>query len=266
MPRERPRLSPREIAFALAAGAVAAGGAAAILHDDIGPRDRDERVREEGGEIAFDLRDFTAVTVSGPQDVEIALGDRFTVTAYGDRDALNLVEAVVEDGVLVLRPRDGIAFGESLDDVRIAVTLPTITRVNVEGAGDVTLDRAVGDSFEGAIGGSGTLAIGQLAVTRASLTVNGSGDLDAEGTADEVEVTINGSGEIHAEGLRAGSASVRIAGSGEVDLTALQQAEVSVTGSAEVNVSGPAVCSVTQTGSSEIWCEGGGGNVEGRRD
>ncbi len=171
----------REIAFALASGAVAAGGAAAILHDDIGPRDRDERMQEESGEIAFDLRDFNAVTVTGPQDVEITLGDRFTVVAYGDRDALNLVEAVVDNGVLVLRPRDGITFGESLDDVRFAVTLPAITRVNVEGAGDVTLDRATGDSFEGTIGGSGTLAIGQLTVSRVSLTVNGSGDLDAEG-------------------------------------------------------------------------------------
>lgn len=266
MPSERPRLRKREIAIALAAGAAAAGGAAAILHDGIGPRERQERLQEEGGEVTFDLRDFAAVTVSGPQDVEIVLGNTFSVTAYGDRDALNLVDAVVEDGVLILRPRDGITFGESLDDVRIAVTLPAITRVSVEGAGEVTLDRAVGDSFEGAIGGSGTLAIGQLQVTRANLTVNGSGDLDAEGTAEEVAVTINGSGEVHAEGLRAGAATVEIAGSGEVDLYALEQAEVSVTGSAEVNIGGTAVCTVTQTGSSEIWCEGGGGNVEGRPD
>ncbi|MXO70538.1 head GIN domain-containing protein [Alteraurantiacibacter buctensis] len=266
MPRERPRLSPREIAFALAAGALAAGGAALVLDDQIGP-DREERREERGAEeITFNLRDFTQVAVAGPQDVEITLGDGFSVTAYGDPDGLNLVEAVVEDGVLMLRPRDGISFGESLEDVRFAVTLPAITRVSVDGSGDVTLDRAQGDSFEGAIGGSGTLVIAQLEVTRASLTVNGAGDLDAEGTAGDVAVTINGSGQVHAEGLRADRATVDISGSGEVDLTALETAEVAIMGSAEVDISGSAVCSVTQVGSGEVRCEGGGGNVAGPPD
>lgn len=261
MPAERPRLRKREIAIALAAGALAAGGAALVLDEDVGP-DRREPTEQADTELVYDLRDFTQVSVAGPHDVDISLGDKFLVTAYGDPDAINQLEAVVEDGVLIIRPRESASINfDDLDDVRFAVSLPAITRVNVEGAGEVTLDRVTGESFEGTIGGNGSLAIAQLEVTRATLAVNGSGDLDAEGAVEDAAISINGSGEIHAGGLRSTRGMVSIAGSGEVQLTALEQADVSITGSAQVDISGTAVCSVTQVGSGEVRCEGGGGDV-----
>lgn len=259
MPSERPRLRKREIAFALAAGALAAGGAALVLDDDVGP-DRHHERADVAADMNYQLAGFDAVTVIGPQDVVIVTADQFKVTASGAPDALAQLEAVVEGSSLVIRPREGLSIGD-LDEVTFTVAMPTISRIAVDGSGDVSVDRITGPRFTGAVGGSGTLAIGQLETEEASLSVTGSGDLDASGTARTVSLDITGSGEIHAAGLIGNSASVSIEGSGDVDLTVLEQAAIAITGSGEVDISGPGVCSVTRTGSGEVRCEGGGGDV-----
>lgn len=265
MPREiakaNPRLRKREIAFAVAMGVLGAGGAALILDNaDDGPRgDRDEAAMDQ---IAYPLSDFDKVAVEGPQDVDIVYGEAFSVSASGSADNLRQLEAVVENGGLVIRPRAGQFFGDwgDLDEVTFTVTMPRVSRVALAGSGDVTVDRVAGNSFDGVVGGSGTLQIGQIETDQASFTVNGSGDLDASGAVGNVTVNISGSGEFHADGLTGTTATVSIGGSGEADLTVLEEAAVSITGSGEVDIFGPGVCSVTRMGGGEVRCEGGGGD------
>lgn len=259
MPVERPRLRKREIAFAVAAGALAAGGAALVLDDDVGPDRRHEQI-EAAGEVAYPATGFDQVLVIGPQDVDIVYADGFKVTASGSPEALAGMEAVVEGGRLVIRPKDGNALAgtDMLEDLSFTIAMPRITRVELAGSGDVTLDRVSGEAFAGQISGSGSLSIGEVQVEQASFTVAGSGDLDASGEAAMAAISIEGSGEVHAGGLSAGQATVAITGSGEADLTALQTANVSITGSGTVDISGPALCSVTRLGGGEVRCEGGG--------
>lgn len=270
MPREiakaNPRLRRREIAFAVAMGMMGACGAALILDNaDDGPRGvRNDSPMEE---TSYPLSDFASVSIMGPQDVDILYGDSFAVTASGTADSLRQFEAVIEDGGLVIRPRDGqsATIWDDVEDVTFTVTMPRITSVAVAGSGDVTVERVAVDSFAARIDGSGTLVIGQIDADNATFTVAGSGDLDASGRVQKVSVDIGGSGEFHAEGLTGTEATVAIAGSGEVDLTVLEQAAVSITGSGEVDIFGPGVCSVTRMGGGEVRCEGGGGD-EARDD
>lgn len=256
MPQVQPRLRKREIAFALAAGGLATGAAALILDEDVGP-DRHREPMEQVSETAWPVTGFDQVSVSGPQDVDIIYAADFKVTASGSADALAQLEAVVENGNLVIRPREGLSFGD-IDDVTITVAMPALTRVAVDGSGDVTVERATGPRFAGVVGGSGTLAIGLLEAEEATLSVTGSGAMEASGTAGTVSIEVTGSGEIRAAGLTGNRASVAIQGSGEVDLTVQDQAAVAITGSGEVDISGPGVCSVTGSGSGEVRCEGGG--------
>lgn len=268
MPREIaktfPRLRKREIAFAVAMGVMGAGGAALMLDGDDrdqGPRDDDSASAQE---MTFPLADFDEVSIIGPQDVTIIYGEEFAVSASGSADGMRQIEAVVENGGLVIRPREGQFFGDwgDLDEVTYTVTMPRVTRVALAGSGDVTVDRVTGDTFEGLVGGPGTLAIGLIETDQATFSVNGSGDLDASGAVRNVTVNIGGSGEVHAAGLTGTQATVVIGGSGEVALTVLEQAAVSITGSGDVDISGPGVCSVTRMGGGDVRCEGGGGDED----
>ncbi|MEO8836427.1 MAG: DUF2807 domain-containing protein [Caldimonas sp.] len=57
--------------------------------------------------------------------------------------------------------------------------------------------------LEAAIGGSGSLALTQLAATELKLSMGGSGQFHADGRAHKVSVSLAGSGRCGADHLRA---------------------------------------------------------------
>jgi hypothetical protein len=256
---ERPRLRKREIVFAVAAGVVAAGGAALMLDSDGG----DSPMIIKGGpnELTYQVAPFDEISSTGPQDVVITVGEAASVRSEGSPEALSLLEAVVEDGQLIIRPkgRFGAFDWGRVSSATFYVTVPELKGVALAGSGDIRVDRVDGESFEGSIAGPGELSILAMEVDEADFTIGGSGNLVAAGTAGETRVSIGGSGEVRAGGLRSATASVSIGGSGDVALTVDDSADVSIAGSGDVDISGPGRCSVTQMGSGNVRCGGGGG-------
>jgi hypothetical protein len=253
-------LRKREIVFAVAAGMVAAGGAALILGDSGGGG---PPAQAFGGtsEMTYQLGSFDEIATTGPQDVVVAFGETPSVRAEGSPDALGLLEAVVENGKLLIRPKndfDGWAWGR-LENATFYVTVPRLDAVAVAGSGDISVDQIAGKSFEASIAGPGSLAITDMNVEQANFSIGASGDVTAAGTAGQTHVSIGGSGEVRAGGLRSKTASIAITGSGDVALTVEDDAKVSIAGSGDVDISGAARCSVTQMGSGDVHCAGGGG-------
>lgn len=264
-PPERPRLRKREIAFAIAMGALAAGGAALFVADDSDSGSPPMIAMGAPSEKTFQVTGFDEISTSGPQDVVITLGDSFAVRAEGSPEALAQLEPVVVNGRLTIKPRDGFNWGNwpRLASATFYVTLPRLDAVAVAGSGDITVDRVEGESFEGQIAGSGSLAIAAMKVDRANFFIGaaggGSGDVVVTGTARDTHVSIGGSGEVKAGGLRSETATISIMGSGDVALAVDDEAKISIAGSGDVDISGPARCSVTQMGSGDVRCPGGGG-------
>jgi Putative auto-transporter adhesin, head GIN domain len=259
--QQRPRLRKREIAFAIAAGGMAAGAAALILSDG-GPGTELAPITVTEAPRTFEVGEFTEISTVGPQNLVVTRGDGFSVRSEGDPGALGLLEVVNDDGELVIRPKN--QFGPNFNWGRMSgatyfVTLPRLEEISMAGSGSVQIDRVEGEEFSGSIAGSGELRIAALDVDEADFSIGGSGNLSVVGSAREAEISIGGSGEVNADGLIAESASIRIGGSGNVALTARDEVDVSIAGSGEVNISGPAQCSVSRMGSGNVRCEGGGG-------
>ena len=251
-PTDRPRLRKREIAFALAAGAVAAGGATLILDTGGGgPGTRTEA--SEPKEMVYRVADFERIAATGPQDVEIEFGETFSVRADG---AVSRLQVVVENGELVIRPRDGTGWEWSdFASTKIHVTMPRLTRVSLTGSGDITIDRVKGDSFSALVDGfGGSILVDGLEVDQAEFTINGPGDIEAAGTARATRMTINGPGEIQAGELRSQTAAIKVNGPGDVELAVEQEADISVQGPGEVDIDGPARCSISTSGPGSVSC------------
>jgi hypothetical protein len=249
----RPRLRKREIVFAVAAGAVAAGTAALLLSDDIGPGPGN-LPGVAPSEATYQLAGFERISSTGPQDVEVEFGEAFSVRAEG---AVGELEVVVENGELVIRPRRGIGWNwPGLDGSRIHVTMPRLVRVALNGSGDVSVDGGfTGERFTGLIEGfAGSILVDGLAVEEAEFTINGPGEIVAEGTARAARMTINGPGEIQAGGLQSQTAVIIVNGPGDVELAVEQEAEVSVQGPGEVDIDGPARCTISTSGPGSVSC------------
>jgi hypothetical protein len=257
LPPTRPKLRKREIAFALAIGALAAGGGAAVIsaiNDDASAPPRYVAAPERQ---SYEVEEFAEISSTGPQDVIITIGESYSVRAEGAPEALGQLEAVVEDGELVIRPtRSFRGDWGRFSSVTYHVTMPQLEAVTLAGSGDIRVDRVEGDEFEGAINGSGALTIGDIDVDEADFSIGGSGNVIAAGTARETRVSIGGTGEVEAAGLRSETARVTIGGVGDVALTVDEEAEISMAGGGNVEITGPARCSVSRFGIGEVRCNG----------
>ena len=249
----RRKLRKREVAFAVALGGLAAG-TAALIHggsDDSSPAP----IAVTAAPQTFELAEFDEISTLGPQEVVVTLGETQSVRSDGSPEALGQLEVVVEDGELIIRPKDesGVDW-EVLSSATYYVTLPDLDAVSLAGSGNLRVDRIEGESFTATIEGSGDLAIADMQVDEADFRIGGSGTVVAAGTARETRVEIEGSGDVQAGGLRSEEASVEIGGSGNVALTVEDEARIEIAGSGDVDISGPARCSVTNNGGGDVRC------------
>lgn len=204
----------------------------------------------------YAVADFTAVELRGSDNVDIRVGPGFSVRADGDAELLDHLKIDKQGATLRIgRTRaDGWSWGG--DHARIFVTMPSLAEAAIAGSGDMTVDRVAGARFKGAGAGSGSLSIGTLQVDHADLSLAGSGNIEAGGTARRLSVGIAGSGDVEAGGLAAAQADVSIAGSGSVRAAVDGPASVSVTGSGNVDLGGKARCTTSKMGSGSVRCGG----------
>ena len=256
VPSQRPKLRKREIVFAVAMGALAAGGAALTLsafEDDGSPTP----FVMGPDQLTYKVAPFDEIATEGPQDVVVTYGDAQSVRAEGSPEAIALLEVVVENGQLNIRPRSRswMWAWPQLNATTYYVTVPRLESVRLEGSGDIRVDKVEGKTFAGTIEGSGDLTLGSLKVDSAVFTVNGPGDISAAGTARETRVMIEGPGNIRANGLRTRTASVTVNGPGDAELTVDELVSVAVNGPGDVDIAGPARCTISQSGPGDVDCE-----------
>lgn len=245
------KLRKREVAFAIAAGALAAGGAAVMLEGNDGgggPRVAVSEVK------TYQVGEFERISTTGPLDVEIAYGETHSVRAEG---AVGELEVIIQGGELIIRPANRGWDRSMIDSTTLFVTLPRLTHVSLSGPGEISIDKVVSDRFAAVMDGAGgEIEIDGLEVDEAEFTINGPGEIAAAGAARATRVTINGPGELGAGGLRSQTAAVTVRGPGAAELAVDEQAEVSVEGPGEVDIDGPARCTVTTSGAGSVSCSG----------
>ncbi|MBD8678700.1 head GIN domain-containing protein [Sphingomonas sp. CFBP 13720] len=205
----------------------------------------------------FAERDFTAVELDGLDRLGIRTGATFAVRAQGDATALERLDVRRDGDTLHIgrKPAKWRWTGDRTPAIRIEVTMPSIRAATLRGSGDIGIDRVQGD-FTAALDGSGNIIIGQLRGRQARLNLGGSGTIAAAGAVEALALSVGGSGRIDAPQLRAGSADVSVAGSGDAVADVNGAARVTLAGSGSVTLGRNARCTVAKTGSGDVHCGG----------
>jgi len=202
------------------------------------------------------LRDFTGITLAGPDRVVVTRGPQFSVRAEGDARALARLEIDVKDGELRVKRKHNwrdIMPGSDRG-ATVSVTLPALRDVALAGSGDMSVDLLGGDDVEASVTGSGDLTIARVEAHEVELSTTGSGTLTAGGRADKAEYSVTGSGDIKAASLVAATGEFSIVGSGDVAAHVTGSAEVSILGSGDAVIGGTTRCSVSRMGSGTARC------------
>ena len=226
-------------------GAVAIGGNDMARHGWVwtfpGHGDgRDETVRFQRGDSGPRVTRTLAwaggerLEIDVPAEVVYVPGEAASVEVVGPRDQVEALR--LSGGRLTFDDDDGdvVIFGWGRRDrLRITVTAPSVNSFSLDGSGDLQIRDYDQPS----------LYIG----------VRGSGDVEASGRTETVEVDIAGSGEVDLSGLETRDADVEIRGSGEAMVGPTGAARITIAGSGDVELTRrPASLTQNISGSGDV--------------
>lgn len=194
---------------------------------------------------------FHGVALNVPGNVELRIGNTDSVTIEADDNILPLIDTVVENGTLRIRPAKRNAnFRQT--SLTIVIQARQVERISVGGSGSINASGLRAETLRFDVGGSGSISARDLDSRMVSVAIGGSGNFKASGKTEQLTASIGGSGNIQAGSLAARDAQVSIGGSGEATVWAKDELTISIGGSGEVNYYGDPRISRSMQRSSSI--------------
>jgi hypothetical protein len=159
---------------------------------------------------------FQRVQLSGAANVHVKRGD-FALSVSAPGDELGQIETKVENGALVIETHGHHLDGP----IDVSVSMPAFAGAALAGAGDLDVagfDQA--GAVELTLKGAGDVRYAGSARSM-KIELAGAGDVTLEsGKLDRLEVSLRGIGHVRAAQSPARDAKVFVSGTGEVDFTA----------------------------------------------
>ena len=194
---------------------------------------------------------FHGVALNVPGNVELRIGNTDSVTIEGDDNILPLIETVVENGTLRIRPaKRNSNFRQT--SLTIVIQARQVERISVGGSGSIHATGLRAEKLRFDVGGSGSINARDLDSRMVSVAIGGSGNFTASGKTEQLTSSIGGSGNIQAGKLAASDVQVSIGGSGAATVWAKDDLTISIGGSGEVNYYGDPRISRSMQRSSSI--------------
>ncbi|MCB2112699.1 MAG: DUF2807 domain-containing protein [Parvularculaceae bacterium] len=214
----------------LALAVAVAATAFKVAWGDIGEfEDRDRSADEKR---VVEAVDFTEIEIKGVFELEVRVGDDYSVTLSGRREDLDRTRAHVESGRLVLdteQKGEGRRISAVKRGVTAVVMLPALDAIEIEGVVDADISGVNADKF--------------------SADLSGVGEVDLSGVCVSFQAEISGIGEVDAKNLECQDVRVEVSGIGDTRIYASRSADADLTGIGRIEIYGsPANVSKTQTG------------------
>jgi hypothetical protein len=206
------------------------------------------------GKIVSDVRNVSSATkikVMGDMDVIVASGAT-SVKVETDENIIPYIRTEMDGDWLEIKTENNLNINTD-KPVRVYITTPRITDIEVTGSGNVTTeskfdaDNKIGFS----ITGSGDITF-NVNAPRIDANITGSGTLHISGETRDVSINVAGSGNYEGRDLKAENAKVTIAGSGDANLFADQNLQVKIMGSGSVKYRGNAAVDKKIMGSGSV--------------
>ena len=161
---------------------------------------------------ARSVRPFTGVDLAGANNVTVRAGARQSVVVHADSNLLGRVTTRVRSGRLVIGTTPGNLSART--PMSVAVSLPALDGLRLIGDGNISV----------------------AGIDSRSLTVSlaGTGNIEATGTTTKLDVTISGEGTAMLRGLSARDANAALSGDGSIMLTATRRLTARISGTGTI--------------------------------
>lgn len=225
-------------AAALGSRDIARHGGNWTFWDDDGERHVVHFQRSDDGETLSRTLDWTGgdrLQVDVAAEVTYVQGDEASVTVTGPKAQVEGLR--LADGRLTFDDEDNVdhvVFGwRDHQPLRVTVTAPSVRNFGLSSSGD--------------------LVIRDYDQPSLFVAIDGSGEVDATGRTEAVELDISGSGEADFSGLLTRDADIEISGSGEAIVGPTGAARIAISGSGDVDLTRrPASLTQSISGSGDV--------------
>jgi hypothetical protein len=204
---------------------------------------------------SFTVTGFDRVRVDGPYRVRLTTGVAPFAKATGPSTALDGVSIEVQGRTLIVRKTAsswGGYPGQSAGPVEITLGTHELSTVWVNGAGNLSIDKAKGLSFDLSVQGPGSVSIEQLSVDQLRAGLSGSGSAMLGGKASMVKAIVRGTSSLDGSGLTSKDATIGSEGTTMVKLIVTGTANVEAQGAAVVELAGRPACTTKANGSAVV--------------
>jgi hypothetical protein len=171
---------------------------------------------------------FDSIELRGVGDITVVAGEELSLSVRADESAIAGVRTSVEGTTLVISEDDKA----SSERIEIVIHVPTLSSVEVLGAGTITVTG--------------------LDVERFAIAVAGAGDATVSGRATTVVAVLTGVGSIDASALAGTDVTARLAGVGSLSLNASRTLDAELGGVGDITYTGDPVVTSKVSGVGEI--------------
>jgi hypothetical protein len=168
----------------------------------------------------LDLKDFTAIEISGAYELDVTVGEDYAIEVSGPPDEMARAEASVSEGALMLGAKKRLRKVKHGDHrgLRAVVTMPALDRLSVSGVTEADIRGVDSGAFK--------------------VNLAGVGEVTIEGRCGELHARVSGVGELDAKSLLCKVADVGLSGMGEAAVYARDMAKAEVSGMGEIDIYG----------------------------
>jgi len=200
-------------------------------------------------DLTVKLDNFTKIDIEIPGNIRLIKGDSSKITISAPKSIISQILPIVKRNRLNL---EGNICKVNNEQITIEITVKDISSIKIKGSANVFSDESIhSDELLLKILGSGQISLNVFTNIIESET-NGSGSIILSGTSKQLEVDINGSGIFKGLALNAYEAKVKINGSGNASVAALNKLSAKVNGSGEIVYSGSPELRLDISGSGKI--------------
>ena len=202
--------------------------------------------------VTRDINNAQNIKLAGSYDVEMTQGPVTSVKVEADENIIPYIITREEGGYLVIKSRNNVSFS-SEHNIKIYITTNKLEKLHLAGSGNIIGKNKFtgGNKLELKIAGSGDIKM-DVNTPDIEADIAGSGSITLSGETKDERIKISGVGDYNADQLKAESANIKIAGSGNVKVFADMNLDVSIAGVGSVYYKGAPSIKQHIAGSGEV--------------
>jgi len=199
-------------------------------------------------------KDFSTIELQTSADVEIVKGNRFNVSVSDYENLVKYLIVVVVDNRLIIKNQSKtINLWNS--KAKVTVTLPDpLYSIKLAGSGNMRVLSTFNDLQFMLVSGSGNIVVNSnCQLIKLEAQIAGSGNIDGNGTVQDLYTKISGSGNIKFSEMKAKNANCTLSGSGNIYVFIENRLDAFLSGSGDIVYSGSPVVNSHLSGSGSIY-------------